>query len=589
MIVSLFKTWGEEDRYTPSHQESSKVLRSFISQKKHKLTIENIRSNPDKKERHKLKNTLPVVTFCGKFSDTSKGGFVSHSGLMILDFDEGKDLPALRQRMQNWSCTYACFESPSGGGKFKALIRVEEYTTEERYKQVFKFFEQNYHQDKSGSNINRLCYVSYDPNLYLNENAKVFTREMLKKYSHPEVKKPTEVKVLAQLSKMMSSAPSGERQHTACVCGYIAGGYISSGQLDEDKAIFALDMAAEQRGGEVDQSKRAIRDGISAGKEKPLFDIEEISQRIKGMSRKKKIDAKNLVVKPSEMIKQSEDIFEGRVEMGRGIGIPNFDAFIRYRKNSFTFIVGKRGVGKTATVLYLLCLDSKKNNAKYLICGIENSPFSMRNQLVSFYMRDRSDNAYKTNKAKLKMAGDFVDEHFVFIPYDESWSISDLLDIAKDLNEEHNFDGFFIDPYNAVSVPDVGNTFQYHVDSANKIRMFSDKHFSVFLTAHPNSAAQRNSVMPTDVDGEGGGTFPNKAHMTMVVDRNSKGEGEDKYSTKVSVDKVRDKDIFGGDETMTEFPMVLVLDPKDATFRAHLPLHGESAYEVTTHDLMLEI
>lgn len=570
MIVSLFRTWGEEDRYTPSHQEASKVLRSFISQRKHRATIENIRSNPDKKERHKLKNKLPVVTFCGKFSDTSKGGFISHSGLMVLDFDEGKDLPALRKRMQNWNCTYACFESPSGGGKFKALIRVEEYPTEEEYKQVFKFFEQNYHQDKSGSNINRLCYVSYDPNLYLNENAKVFTREMLKKYSRPEVKKPAEVKILGQLSKMMSSAPSGERQHTACVCGYIAGGYISSGQLDEEKAIFALDMAAEQRGGEVDQSKRAIRDGISAGKEKPLFDINEISQRIKGMSFRPKVDPTSFIVKKEDIDKEALEYYQGDNNYSYSTGIKDLDYYLSIRRNSFDFMVGGSKAGKTTIKLYINTFLALKHGLKTLALCFENDSMEVQDMVIGFLTKNDPKWVFKNNRNLYNKAKDFFHEHFSMINLPPDYGFLELIDVVGQINSQSDYFQLWIDPI--FKLPGTED-YAGNKEIARHAEPFANEVMSLFVSMHPVGRAQKEGGHVKDLDAEFGSMYGNAADMTFAISRDFRdADPKIRNTVCMSVDRVRSKKLKGGMETVKDCPIKFEYQWKEHNYDIWVPL-----------------
>jgi hypothetical protein len=584
-VVTIFDSLYDDK---PVYSEANDVLSAFAVRGKHYSTIERIRNSKEKAERDELKKTLPIVCFGGRFTARKKAALEKASQLIILDFDEGENLKTVRERMEKWNCTYSCFSSPSGGDRFKALVKIDEVKDDEEFKEYFDFFERNYSVDISGKDISRACFSTYDPDIYINANAKVFTKEMLKRFTPKPPRKQTDQKLIELVSNWIRLAPQGTRQHNCCKAGFYAGGLTKMGQLEQSSALAALHQAAQDRGGEIDQSIRAINESFEQGKLRPILNINELDNVVRGM-KKKVVDVKSLIVSPDKMNQQSEDLYEGRLEMGRGIGIANFDKFVRFRQNSFTFIVGKRGVGKTATTLYLLCLDAKKSDTKYLVCGIENSSFSLRNQLISFYLRERAAEAYKTNKIGLRAAEEFIDSHFVFIQYDEAWEIADILSIAKQLDEEHNFGGLFIDPYNAVTVPNVPNTFKYHVDSANACRMFSDRHFSVLLTAHPNSAGQREAGTPSDVMAEHGGTFPNKAHMTMVVDRNAKAEGEEKYTTRVSVDKVRDKDIFGGDETATEFPIVMRLNPINATFIAHLPIHGESNYEFKTYDLMSEV
>lgn len=292
-------------------------------------------------------------------------------------------------------------------------------------------------------------------------------------------------------------------------------------------------------------------------------------------------DVSSLLAAPEEMNKNINDIYDGNVEKGNSLGIYGFDYYILYRKNAFYFMVGRKGGGKSTIMFYLLFLDAWKNGSKYLMAPIENSPFSVRNTLVSFALESRAEEVYKNHRSRYTKALSWVDEHFKFLNYKEDWTLRDVLKIARELGEIESFSGILIDPYNAMKVPNVQNSFQYHVDCGNDCRMFSQRHFSVFLTAHPTSGKQREGTTVKDVDAEFGGAFPNKADFTFAIDRSVKAEDPtERNTTRLSVDKVRDADLFGGHETSEESPIILEFMGKNYGFRAKLPIPEGGGYEV---------
>jgi len=79
--------------------------------------------------------------------------------------------------------TYCCFISPSGNG-LKILIRVnsdlEHHTL--AYNQVAEYYEQalEVDLDRSGKDVSRLCFYSYDPQLFHNTESLVF--DVIKDY-----------------------------------------------------------------------------------------------------------------------------------------------------------------------------------------------------------------------------------------------------------------------------------------------------------------------------------------------------------------------------------------------------------------------
>lgn len=73
--------------------------------------------------------------------------------------------------------TYACFTSPSGDGlKIFIKVNTDQETHEQAYKQVQTFYEKEIgiEADPKCKDITRLCFVSNDPNAFLNESASTF-------------------------------------------------------------------------------------------------------------------------------------------------------------------------------------------------------------------------------------------------------------------------------------------------------------------------------------------------------------------------------------------------------------------------------
>ena len=78
--------------------------------------------------------------------------------------------------------------SPSGNG-IKALIKVPLVVHKEKYKEYYLGLLQHFNHlnpDSSTKDMNRLCFESYDPELYLNESSDVFKIRVLSKH-YPKV------------------------------------------------------------------------------------------------------------------------------------------------------------------------------------------------------------------------------------------------------------------------------------------------------------------------------------------------------------------------------------------------------------------
>ena len=139
--------------------------------------VRGIRDESDKERRNELKQKLPAVCFSGKFNKRNDASLVKHSGIICLDFDGYETDTLLLEEKENLTkdrYTYSVFISPSGMG-LKVLVKIP--AEEENHKKFFNSLEKHYNSeyfDKSCKNVSRVCYESYDPLIYVNEQSSIF-------------------------------------------------------------------------------------------------------------------------------------------------------------------------------------------------------------------------------------------------------------------------------------------------------------------------------------------------------------------------------------------------------------------------------
>jgi hypothetical protein len=233
-------------------------------------------------------------------------------------------------------------------------------------------------------------------------------------------------------------------------------------------------------------------------------------------------------------------------------------------------------------MMYLLLLDAIRNNKKYVIALFENTPSSGRNILISFYLDKFAKHVYKDKRLVYEEAKKVIGEHFTFInpnKGDNQLTFYDVIAIAKQLNKEKNYSGLFVDPINAVKLPNgTTNEYRYLVDVGSEAKRFATNEMSIYISAHPSSNKQREGGAPKDVSVEGGGTLPNKADVTATLYRDVYGEDEAKYITDLRVTKVRDKELYGGDENLDNFPIRLIFDRDGYGFKLSCPYPNTAGY-----------
>tara|TARA_B100000212_G_scaffold52531_1_gene34344 strand:+ start:1768 stop:4176 length:2409 start_codon:yes stop_codon:yes gene_type:complete len=174
--ITIFKNIKDTD--TPFYRNVYKVLER-IKDGKSKELVTSIRREKNKAERNELKKQLPSICFSGKFSKREDNSLIHHSGLICLDFDgysKQKDLIQHKEKLIKDKYTFCVFISPSGNG-LKVLVRIP--NDAENHVNYFKSLENYYnspHFDKTCKNISRVCYESFDPLIYINEDSRLWEK-----------------------------------------------------------------------------------------------------------------------------------------------------------------------------------------------------------------------------------------------------------------------------------------------------------------------------------------------------------------------------------------------------------------------------
>jgi hypothetical protein len=129
-----------------------------------------------------LKEALPGVLWSGQFETRSakvplKQKLVRHSGILCADLDDIADrIPEIRTKLIDSPHVLAVFLSPTGSG-LKALFRVQPHADQhlasfERVrKHVFELT--GCPIDLACKDVTRLCFVSFDPQAFINGAATV--------------------------------------------------------------------------------------------------------------------------------------------------------------------------------------------------------------------------------------------------------------------------------------------------------------------------------------------------------------------------------------------------------------------------------
>lgn len=148
-----------------------------------------------------LKSTLDYITPAGTFQTRNNAQLIKRSGVFCLDFDHVSDMRTLKANLLKQLPPALFFDSPSGNGlKVFYYIDIEAAEHIDYFKAFQNFFrsEMNLEIDKQCSDISRACFLSWDNNSYLNEDAEIVGKDFMDKH------KPTE-KTIQQSAKIETS------------------------------------------------------------------------------------------------------------------------------------------------------------------------------------------------------------------------------------------------------------------------------------------------------------------------------------------------------------------------------------------------
>lgn len=156
-----------------------KIIKSDVL----KSEIENLRLNLKEgliDKADSIKKALPSFTPSGTFNTSRKASLIqTYSGYLVLDIDKLslEQLNYTRETAVSDPYTFIAFISPSGNGlKIIVSIDCDVINHKLAVAKVSAYYEQllNIKIDPSGKDVSRLCFMSYDPNCFCNDNAKVF-------------------------------------------------------------------------------------------------------------------------------------------------------------------------------------------------------------------------------------------------------------------------------------------------------------------------------------------------------------------------------------------------------------------------------
>jgi hypothetical protein len=448
------------DSKNPFHIDVEKAIER-IRTGHSKSLIESLRAVPiteeHKEERSKLKKQLAAYSFSGKFKWRANDAIQTSSGLICLDFDHLENYDKWADALSKDKYTYACFRSPSGDG-IKVLIKIPPVI--EDYRMYFDALRMYFKMDDFEGwddlkDISRLCYESYDPDLYFNADSKVFDILIKKKPVVTEFSKDgaklTDTREVYRRVKAWADRTNdyGDgNKHKFLV--YMASACNRFG-LEMDFVISNLVEDYQHRASAVDSGD--FRDIV-----KRVY-ITYANQHANSFFTQEGEMSDFDPESPARDVIYLNDIRDAMVQSyltgdakGETTYFNSIDPHWRWKRGEVNIMHGIPNHGKTTLMLQLMLIKSVKEGTKWGIFSPEqNPPIDFYKDLIHMYI-GKSTEHYHPNQmslAEYNRGIDFMMEHFYFVyPKDDTPTPQYINDRFEELIIKHKINGCMTDPFN---------------------------------------------------------------------------------------------------------------------------------------------
>ncbi len=535
-----------------------KVLNSFKTNDKH--DIQELRK-AKKEDQDKRKINLPVVVFGGTFSERRSSKLTDASGLMILDFDcdSESESQRIKEICSEDDYIWSYFRSTRGLG-WKALVKIPKVKSDKEYKEYWNAVNDRFPDiDAACKDIARACFYSYDPDLVIKDNAKVWKQKQKDKIQRAAAKlsKTTNYDLINKALNLIRRAKKGERHNTILKAARLCGGWIASGKVDYQEANRLLCQEAYKfNPSDGSINDRTVSDGLDHGMRDPIDEDEFLS--------KEKLEAKfeKLYYTLADVESDIEDKFENGIPQGYTTGHQNFDDHYRLHMGYTTYIYGAPFSGKSQVWFHLLKRYSVKYKMKHVIFSPETGSASdIMIELMQMYASAHFYNTkgYRMSDSQYEAARDFVDEHFIVIdPKQETMTLDELISSCEIIERVYNvkIHTVTIDPFNDLDAK-FGNEprdiwLEKQLRKTRVAAMMNEWHIGIVTHTRdtPGTRTPEGNVfydVPTFREIAGGQAWSRRGFMMMAVFRPHREQNEVKgvsvqtNSTIIEIQKYKPK------------------------------------------------
>ena len=509
------------------------------------LLINQLRSCADEKKRKELKIQLPSICFSGIFSKRADDAMKEHSGLIAIDFDHlGERLSELKARLMKDKHTFLLFISPSGDG-LKLVVKIP---ADKKTHSLSAAALTDYYSDEKLDefrDLSRICFESYDPDLYFNPDSDVFTtlkeEQIIKRSINTTERIYDFGQILFNIEKWMES--KGEfyqdgNKHNFLVKIFAACNRFGIPLTDAKQMITFKYQNAASKVDPKDIHLIADRIYKNFASSACTAYFDKAGKPIETITKKELIYESIDITLPLSDVIYLDNVrdsmllsFKTGKAQGETTHFKLIDNHFRWKRGELTLWHGIMNQGKSTMLMEFCLMKAVFEGYKYAFFSPEQDPpDDFYDDLIHIYVGQNTQHGFANQMPEQEYIKgmDFIKDHFYYIyPENDSPTPEYINARFVEVIKKHKIDGCVIDPYNQLDndIKKNGGREDLYLSAFLSKQKRLAQQYDIFMViiAHPKGSLTKTThgdyEKPNVYDLAGGAMWSNKCDNVLCTYR----------------------------------------------------------------------
>lgn len=526
-------------------------------------TVTEIRNHIDKERQDTLKRSLPSVCFSGEFPERKDECIKNHSGFIVLDFDDVHDIKEKKKSLSENEYAYACWISPRNNG-IKLLVKLADG---KKHREHFEALREIFPDcDKSGVNESRVCYESYDPEIYINHNSSIFKKVKVSERVNLASLVSDERKIFDNIVKWLSNKGdafvSGERNHFIFKLGSACCRFGLDEQSCINFSIQTFEIGTNKFS--LFECERTVKSAYKSNLKlfgTAQFDKDILVDKTSRYEIQVTEEMLDESIRPKDVIfgedvkEEVFDIYNNGYTAVNGIGVPQLDKLYKFKEGEITLLSGYGNYGKSTLLAWKLLMRVLLYGEKFAFFSPEENASEFYHNITEILLGAdcTPSNKYRPSKDEYEFAYDFISRHLFYV-YPKSLSPTPeyIKERFLELIIKEKVKGVIVDPFNQLTNDyrgSGGRSDKYLETFLSDCTRFAQQNNIYFIVvAHPvkmKKDDKGNYPCPDVFDIADGAMWNNKMDNIIIYDRPNHQVNPDSDVCEIHSKKIRRQKIVG--------------------------------------------